>query len=125
MHLMVRLQQGNVLALGQFPASWSDYDLVVSTSMFEYLARGDLSSALSALRGRLAPNGTLLAIVTRRNWMTRILIEWWWRAERYTRKELREAFATAWFRDLVFIKFPLRYFWLNTSNHVMLARRDK
>jgi SAM-dependent methyltransferase len=122
---MVRLKQANVLALGQFPPSWSDYDLIVSASMLEYLAREDLSQALSALRGRLVRNGALLAIVTRKNWITKILIEWWWRAERYTRQELQEAFATAGFRDVVFTEFPLRYFWLNTSNHVVLARRDE
>ncbi len=122
---LVRLLQANVLALGQFPPSWSDYDLIVSASMLEYLARDDLPHALSALRRRLVQNGTLLAVVTRKNWMTKVLIEWWWRAERYTRQELRETFATAGFHDVVFIKFPLRYFWLNTSNHVVLARRNE
>jgi len=120
---LVRLKQANVLALGQFPPSWSDYDLIVCTSMLEYLAKGDLSQALSSLRERLVQNGTFLAVVTRRNWITKILIERWWHAARYTRQELREAFAAAGFRDLQFIKFPLRYFWLNTSNHVVVARR--
>ena len=122
---LVRLKQANVLALGQFPPSWSDYDLIVSASMLEYLARGDLSQAVSALRARLVQNGTLLAVVTRKNWITRILIEWWWHAASYTRQELREAFAAAGFHDLVFTKFPLRYFWLNTSNHVVVARRGE
>jgi SAM-dependent methyltransferase len=120
---LVRLKQANVLALGQFPPSWSDYDLIVCTSMLEYLAKGDLSQALSSLRGRLVQNGTFLAVVTRRNWITKILIERWWHAARYTRQELWEAFAAAGFHDVQFIKFPLRYFWLNTSNHVVVARR--
>lgn len=123
--ILVRLKQANVLALGQFPPSWSDYDLIVSASMLEYLARVDLPQALSALRGRLAQNGTFLAIVTRKNWITKVFIEWWWHAARYSRQELREAFAAAGFHNPVFIKFPLRYFWLNTSNHVVLARREE
>jgi hypothetical protein len=72
---LVRVKQANVLALGQFPSSWSDYDLIVCTSMLEYLARADFSQALSSLRGRLVQNGTFLAVVTRRNWITKILIE--------------------------------------------------
>jgi len=123
--ILVRLKQANVLALGQFPPSWSNYDLIVSASMLEYLARGDLPLALSALRGRLVQDGTFLAIVTRKNWITKILIEWWWQAARYTRQELREVFAAAGFHDLIFTKFPNRYFWLNISNHVVVARRGE
>ena len=93
--------------------------------MLEYLAKRDLSRALLALRNRLVRNGTLLAVVTRKNWMTKVLIEQWWRAERYTRQELREAIAAAGFRDVSFRKFPARYFWLNTSNYVVVARCDE
>ena len=123
--IMVRLKQANVLALGQLPPSWRDYDLIVSASMLEYLTRGDLSQAVAALRDRLAQDGTFLAVVTRKNWITKILIEWWWHAATYTRQELREAFASAGFHDLLFIGFPLRYFWLNISNHVVVARREE
>jgi cyclopropane fatty-acyl-phospholipid synthase-like methyltransferase len=119
----IRLKQGNVLTLWQFRPSWSDYDLIVSASMLEYLAKADLSQALSGLRGRLVANGALLALVSRKNWITKILIEWWWHAARYSRRELREAFAAGGFHDIVFIKFPLRYFWLNMANYVVVARR--
>jgi len=69
--ILVRLKQANVLALGQLPSSWSDYDLIVSASMLEHLAKEDLSQAVSALRGRLSKNGISLAIVTRKNWIQR------------------------------------------------------
>ncbi len=50
----VRLQQADVLELDQqLPSSWSKYDLIVSTSMLEYVARPHLSPALSALGARL------------------------------------------------------------------------
>jgi len=84
---------------------------------------GLLPTANTIPCGRLVQNGTFLAVVTRRNWITKILIERWWHAARYTRQELREAFAAAGFYGVQFIKFPLRYFWLNTSNHVVVARR--
>src|SRR5262250_322284 len=120
----VRLKQANVLELDQqLPSSWSNYDLIISASMLEYVARPDLSNPLSVLRARLAPQGTLLVIITRKNWITKVLIEWWWQAARYSRRELREAFAAAGFRDLVFSRFPFRYFWQNFSNHVVVAKR--
>ena len=120
----VRLKQANVLKLEELPASWTAYDLVVSTSMLEYLSREDLSRALAALYARLARRGILLVVITKRNWITRILIEWCWHAARYTRKELREAFVEAGFHDLAFIEFPFPYFWQNLSNHVVVAKRD-
>jgi SAM-dependent methyltransferase len=123
---LVRLKQANVLELDQqLPPSWSDYDLIISTSMLEYVARPDLSQALSALNARLARDGTLLVVITRKNWITRILIEWWWQATAYSRQELREAFARAGFRDLVFIRFPFRYLWQSFSNHVVAAKHGK
>ena len=91
--------------------------------MLEYVARPDLSQALSALRARLARHGTLLVVITRKNWITRVLIEWWWQAARYSREELREAFATAGFCDLEFRRFPFRYCWHSLSNHVVMAKR--
>jgi hypothetical protein len=48
--------------------------------------------------------------------------QWWCHAARYSRKELREAFATAGLGDLTFIRFPSRYFWQSVSNQVVLAK---
>jgi cyclopropane fatty-acyl-phospholipid synthase-like methyltransferase len=122
----VRLKQANVLELDQqLPSSWSNYNLIVSTSMLEYVARPHLSQALSALGARLARHGTLLVVITRKNWITRVLIEWWWQAARYSRDELREAFAAAGFRNLVFRRFPFRYCWHSLSNHVVMATRGE
>ena len=122
----VRLKQANVLQLDQqLPSSWGNYDLIVSASMLEYVGRRDLSKALSALGARLAPHGTLLVVITRKNWITKILIEWWWQAACYSRRELRETFAATGFRDLVFSRFPARYFWQSFSNHVVVAKRPE
>ena len=122
----VHLTQANVLELDQqLPSSWGNYDLILSASMLEYVATRDLSKALSALGARLAPQGTLLVVITRKNWITKILIEWWWQAARYSRRELRETFAATGLRDLIFSRFPARYFWQNFSNHVVVAKRPE
>jgi cyclopropane fatty-acyl-phospholipid synthase-like methyltransferase len=122
---LVRHKQANVLELDyQLSPTWRDYDLIISASMLEYVPKQSLPHALSALSARLAQDGSLLAVITRKNWITKILIEWWWYAARYSRKDLQEAFASAGFGDLAFLRFPFRYFWQSVSNHVVLAKRN-
>jgi ubiquinone/menaquinone biosynthesis C-methylase UbiE len=117
----VELRQADVLSLDALPSSWADYDLILSASMLEYLPKPDLPRALAGLRARLAPNGHMLVVITRKAPETKALIEWWWHAERYTREELRRAFRQAGFQDPVFRRFPWRYFWLNRANYVVEA----
>lgn len=120
----VCLRQADVLELDQqLPASWSEYDLIISTSMLEYVAKPHLSQALSNLNARLARRSTLLAVITRKNWITKILIEWWWHAASYSREELRDSFLAAGFHNVVFCRFPFRYYWQSLSNHVVIATR--
>jgi cyclopropane fatty-acyl-phospholipid synthase-like methyltransferase len=118
----VHLRQADVLALEELPSSWNDYDLILSTSMLEHLPKEELPSALSGLRSRLAKNGALLVVITRKNLLTKFLIEWWWHARRYSRRELQGAFAAAGFRNVSFRQFPLRYFWLNTANYAVVGK---
>ena len=120
----VRLCQADVLALGALPSSWTEYDLILSVSMLEYLPKEELSRALSGLRARLAPGGNMLVVITRKTAETKILIEWLWHAERYTKKELLLAFETAGFRDPSFLTFPWPYFWLNRASYVVAASRS-
>jgi cyclopropane fatty-acyl-phospholipid synthase-like methyltransferase len=118
----VHLRQADVLTLEELPSSWNDYDLILSTSMLEHLPKEELPSALSALRSRLAQNGALLAVITRKNLTTKFLIEWWWHARRYSRRDLQGAFAAAGFRNVRFNQFPFRYCWLNTANYAVVAK---
>lgn len=121
---LVRHRQANVLQLEQrLSLTWSDYDLIISASMLEYVPKQSLPHALSALSARLAQGGSLLVVITRKNFATKILIEWCWHAARYSHKELREAFASAGLGDLTFTRFPFRYFWQSLSNHVVIAKR--
>jgi SAM-dependent methyltransferase len=117
----IRLQQADVLNLEALPPSWTNYDLIISGSMLEYLAKQDLSRALASLRARLAPGGHILVVITRKTLETKVFIKWCWHAERYTKKELIQAFAEAGFRNLAFRRFPWRYFWLNRANYVIEA----
>jgi SAM-dependent methyltransferase len=118
----VRLAQADVLEIEALPASWTDYDLILSASMLEYLAKRELPNALAHLRERLAPGGRMVIMITRRSIETKVFIEWAWHAERYRKNELRSAFAKACL-DVRFLRFPLPFVWLNRANHVVLAER--
>lgn len=120
----VQLRQADVLALDQLPQSWTEYDLILSASMLEYLPKRELPLALAELRKRLSPNGSLLIVITKKSPEAKLLIEWWWRSERYARRELDRAFAAGGFRDVTFRRFSHKYFWLNGGSYVVEAKPD-
>jgi SAM-dependent methyltransferase len=119
----IRIREANVLELETLPADWAGYDLVVSAAMLDYVPRGELVNALAGLRQRLAPEGFLLVFISRKIWLTKLLIERFWRANRYTRQELRVAFGNAGFVSIRFQRFPNLYFWQNWWGHVVVANR--
>jgi cyclopropane fatty-acyl-phospholipid synthase-like methyltransferase len=119
----VRLRQANVRTLDrQLPEDWTGYDLVVSTSMLEYVPRPELAHALAALRRRLSTSGSLLVVITRKNLASKLMIEWAWNANGYGATELRAAFSSAGFLNLAFDKFPPSYFWMNITNYVLVGQ---
>jgi len=118
----VALAQANVLDLSTLPTDWVDYDLIVSASMLEYVARDKFVSALQQLRSRLANDGVFLLFITRRNPLTRLLIGHWWQSNLYTAKELAEAFRAAGFSQFGFRNFPLAAANLSLWGHIVEAR---
>jgi len=118
----VHLREANILALDdQLPESWRDYELIVSTFMLEYLPPEQLETALAALGKRLARDGRLIVVVTGKNAIAKVMIEWAWKARGYTAGELRAAFEGAGFASIAFRRFPMSYFRLNPTNHVIVA----
>lgn len=103
----IEAREANVLNLDALPAPWTTYDLIVTASMLEYVPRERLSDALAALRRRLDDRGRLVVFITRRNWLTRPLIGWWWRSNLYSKGELVHAFECAGFSHVTFRAFPL------------------
>jgi len=119
----IRIQRADVLQLQTLPPSWRNYDLVLSTSMLEYLKKQDLSRALAGLRERMAPDGRIMVMITRRTPEAKILIEWGWKAQSYSKPEIVQRFEAAGLRNMRFLRFPLRYTWLNRANYVVTASR--
>ena len=117
----IELRQADVLRPATIPAAWTGYDLIISVSMLEYVPRAALPEALATLLARLAPGGQLLVVITRRNPLTWLLIEQWWHAQRYTRRDLLAAVATAGGAPPRFVAYPLHVGWLNLSNHAFVT----
>jgi cyclopropane fatty-acyl-phospholipid synthase-like methyltransferase len=119
----IAVVQADVLRLDSLPGSWSNYDLIVSASMMEYLPQERLVDALAGLRERLNADGSLLLFVTKRNWLMRPLIGRWWDANLYTAGELESAFRQAGFSTVAFRRFPLAFRHLAFWGHIVEARR--
>ncbi len=117
----VQLRQADVLALETLPPAWTNYDLILSASMLEYLPKPDLPRALHGLRARMVPGGRILVLISRKTLETKVLIEWWWHAERYMKNELLRAFEEAGFEYPRFLRFPWRYGWLNRATYAVEA----
>jgi SAM-dependent methyltransferase len=118
----VELRRANVLDLGTLPADWCGYDLIVSSAMLEYLTRDELVAALRDLAARLAPGGTLLVCITRKNALMRWLVGAWWRSNTYDRAEIAAIFRAAGLSP-EFRTFPFPASHLNIWGHVIEVRR--
>jgi ubiquinone/menaquinone biosynthesis C-methylase UbiE len=117
----VELTQCNVLQLDALPPDWTNYDLVVSASMLEYVPRDRFVTALSGLRGLLRADGRFVLFITKRNWLMRPLIGRWWDSHLYTAPELKQALSQAGFREVTFGVFPLMFKYLAPWGHIVEA----
>ena len=118
----IQIREANVLHLECLPSSWKDYDLIISTAMLEYLPKKYFVKALVALRSLLRKKGRLVIAITKKNWTNWLLIEKWWKSNRYNWSELKQAFIEAGFEDIQFKKFTPSYFWQNQWGYLIEAR---
>ena len=119
----VELAEANVLQLDRLPAGWSDYDLIVSASMLEYVPRARFVDALAELRARLLEGGAFVLFMTRRNPLTRLLIGQWWESNLYTAGELADALHAAGFTGVTRRHFPLAASHLSVWGHIIEGHR--
>jgi|TARA_R110001592_G_scaffold75414_1_gene228393 cyclopropane fatty-acyl-phospholipid synthase-like methyltransferase len=119
----IELEQADVLTLNELPTAWSDYDLIVSASMLEYVPKENLSAGLAGLRCLLKEDGSLVLFITRRNWLTRPLIGRWWRANLYDRAELEHALQEAGYSSTSFHQFPAQYRYLALWGYIIEAHK--
>lgn len=119
----IALATANVLDLNALPDGWTDYDLVVSASMLEYVPRERFVDALASLRSRLRRGGRFVLFMTRRNPLTRLLIGHWWQSNLYSAPELADAFHRAGFSNFTFRQFPTSAIHLMPWGRIVEAER--
>jgi len=112
----------NVLDLDARPSNWGSYDRVVTSAMMEYLPRSSLAKALRGLGSLLVENGSLLLVITRRNFLTNLMVGKLWRSNLYSREELEQLINDAGFENIVFRDFPGRHKYFGWSVHIVEMR---
>ena len=117
----IELTEADALQPEQLPSGWTDHDLVVTASMLEYLPSDRITEVLGNLRARLKPGGRLLLFISRRNFLTQLLIRRWWNANVFDRAELSGMLESAGFTRIRFSSFPGRHFHLNLWGFVVYA----
>ena len=85
----IELAQADVLEAETLPAHWTEFDLIVSSTMLEYLPSHQVTKALTNLRQLLNHDGLLLIIMTKRNRLTRWLAGKWWKTQTYTEHDIQ------------------------------------
>ena len=116
----IELRQADVLELAGPPTHWREYDLIISSTMLEYLPPEKVKHALANLGLLLKPNGTLLVFVTRRNLLTRWVARLWWKTNVYAEAEIHRLF-----RDLGFEHIKSRKLSAGWSNSIMVVEAKK
>jgi cyclopropane fatty-acyl-phospholipid synthase-like methyltransferase len=76
------------LAIDTLPAYWKNYELIVASTVLEYLPRDKVEYALENLKQLLGTEGILLIFITKRNFITRWLAKKWWKTNLYDGQEI-------------------------------------
>ncbi|RSK24506.1 class I SAM-dependent methyltransferase [Hymenobacter metallilatus] len=118
----IQLVVADVLITRTLPTTWRNYDLIVSSAMLEYVPKPDLPLALRGLWVRLHWQGRLVVFISRQNPVMVPFIQKWWKANLYSKSELRTAFQEAGFAHVDFTAFPGPSGYLNAWGHIVVAR---
>jgi ubiquinone/menaquinone biosynthesis C-methylase UbiE len=100
----VELTKADVLDTNSLSAGWNNFDLIISSTLLEYLPRDKVKDALYNLKSTLKPKGTIVVIITKRNLLTALIAGKWWKANLYKKAEIRQAFVKSGFESINFRK---------------------
>ena len=105
----IELAQADVLKTGRLPAHWTGYDLIVSSTMLEYLPTDQVTNALTNLKQLLNLDGLLLIFMTKRSRLTCWLAGTWWKTKTYTERDIQAFLQKADFDEIKFVDFSPRW----------------
>jgi ubiquinone/menaquinone biosynthesis C-methylase UbiE len=100
----IEIQKADVLKIDGLPSHWKDYELIVASTMLEYLPRDKVEYALKNLKQLLGTGGVLLIFITKRNFITQWLAKKWWKTNLYDEQEIRVLLNNAGFLKSEFKK---------------------
>jgi len=108
----------NVLELETLPPDWRDYDLIVTSTMLEYVPPTSLPRAVAGLLGLLKPGGKMIWLLSGRTPSTRLFVGWLWRSYLYSKAELDEVLAKAGVTEFEYVRLPRPY---PTTKHILVV----
>jgi cyclopropane fatty-acyl-phospholipid synthase-like methyltransferase len=108
----------DVLHLETMPKTWSDYDLIVTSTMLEYVPPESLHKAVSALLGLLKPGGKMIWILSGRTLSMRFFVGWLWQCNLYSKSELEAVLAKAGAVNIEYLSLPRPY---PTTKHLLMV----
>src|SRR5688572_22957139 len=100
----IEIQVADILAIDTLPAYWKNYELIVASTVLEYLPRDKVEYALKNLKELLGTGGILLIFITKRNFITRWLAKKWWKTNLYDGQEIGALLYSAGFAKFEFKK---------------------
>jgi 2-polyprenyl-3-methyl-5-hydroxy-6-metoxy-1,4-benzoquinol methylase len=101
----IEVKQADVIEIETLPAHWKDFDLIVSSTMLEYIPHERVQLVLGNLRQLLNSEGSLIVFVTKRNFLTRLLAGMWWKTNTFGETQIKEILHQAGFNDITFRQF--------------------
>lgn len=116
----IELVQADVLEPVGFPSHWKEYDLIVSSTMLEYLPQNQVKDALTNLKQLLGNSGIILIFMTRRNRLTRWLAGKWWKTNTYAERDIQARLQDVGFDEIKFMDFSLGW-----SKSIMVIEAKK
>jgi SAM-dependent methyltransferase len=112
----------DVLHLETLPQTWSDYDLIVTSTMLEYVPTGSLHKAVAGLLGLLKPGGKMIWLLSGRTLPMRLFVGWIWRSNLYSKSELDAVLAKAGAVNVEYLSLPRPY---PTTKHLLVVEITK
>ncbi len=107
----------DVLHLETLPQTWSDYDLIVTSTMLEYVPPRSLHKAVAGLLALLKPGGKMIWLLSGRTLSMRLFVGWLWRSNLYSRSELDAVLAKAGATQVEYLSLPHPY---PTTKHLLV-----
>lgn len=99
----------------------NSYDLIISSAMLEYIPKKQIFLVLKSLKNHLNQNGKLIFMISKDNLLNKILIKKWWKANLYTKNEIKIILNEAGFKNIEFLLFPAPYSYLNYWGFIIKA----